>query len=99
MLNLRSSLVKTKSNIVVARADLELERWKGESEVMANMKRLRQEVVAAIEKYKVFMDFTVDMAHAMEDFQASKEFFDVCVTFSHKTFTKGHKLGMLEYQR
>lgn len=32
------------------------------------VERLKWEVAATIEKYKAFMDFTMDMAHAVEDF-------------------------------
>lgn len=91
MTAIRSDLAVTRANMVMARADLELEKQKREAKVVATEEKLakmKREVEAAIERYKTFVDFMIEMAHAVATFQASKEFSDACVTLSHKAFMK-----------
>lgn len=82
--------------MVMERIDLELERQKRGVEVAAVEGKLRWEIEATMEKYKVSTGFAMDVARTLEGFWASKEFTDTCVAFSHEAFVEGHKLGMVE---
>lgn len=84
----RSNLAMTKVNMVMVRGDLELESQKRDAKEVATKEKLKQEVDVIIEKYKVSIDFVVDMARAMADIRASKEFFYACITFDHEAFIK-----------